>query len=64
MQVLLVLINKGRLCIYFCSLAHRLSPGDQDVAFCRLRGKLMQVLPSETCSRRLGLKLFLFTLSP
>lgn len=45
-QVLLVLINKGRLCIYFCSLVHRSSLGDQDVSFCRLRGKLMRVLPS------------------
>lgn len=63
MQVLLVLINKGRLCIYFCSPVHRSSLGDQDMFFCRQCGKLVQVLPSKPCSCSLGSVICLHSLS-
>lgn len=58
MQVLLVLINKGRLCIYFCSLGHllvtRMSPPAD---------KAPGTPASETCFCHLGARLFAFILS-
>lgn len=64
MQVLLVLINKGRLCIYFCLLVHRRAvSGWPERVLLQLCGKLTQVLLSETCPSHLRLELFAFSLS-
>lgn len=62
--MLLVLINKGRLCIYFCLLVHRRAvSGWPERVLLQLCGKLTQVLLSETCPSHLRLELFAFSLS-